>query len=192
MVRYTSVPIVVGLAITAIMVSLSGTGFTSRADNRQEAIDRDLKALQGRWVVTAAFKDGKEVPEADRKKERSALLESITIKDNKYAIAVSFPAGNGTGRVVMGPEGKPEDFRFRFSLDPRGTVGIVEFETTRTWGSNAPVVKAYARYRIQGDVLYICKCASQADDVDPKKMPDSVETKPGDGYYLFVLKKSTN
>jgi hypothetical protein len=162
--------------VIACLVMLATASYypVASADDKNEAIERDVKAVQGLWVVKQRFKNGKEEPAPDGQKP---YVHSILVKEERFRINVRAALDQDT-TTPFAP----------FSLDPQKTSGIVKFELELVQPVTvfARPVTAYARYQVKDGELRICR--SEADYMDPKKIPEQVQTKKGDGNYLYVLR----
>ena len=141
----------------------------------ENALDRERKALQGVWIVDAAYRDGEKV--ADNERMNGAVLHAIQVKDDRFSIAFE----------KKGDEFRFSDDSFSFSLDVSVTPKIIEFDAS-------PNDKFYCIYLIKDGQLTLA--FNYADGPlgsatkDRAKLPKKLETKRGDGTYIFVLKKS--
>src|SRR5260370_38304599 len=57
-----------------------------RADDKDKAIEKDKKALQGVWLVESAQQDGKEVPKNVREQSEFCLY-AVKVTDDKFQVA---------------------------------------------------------------------------------------------------------
>jgi uncharacterized protein (TIGR03067 family) len=138
-----------------------------RADDKDNVVDKQKKALQGLWLVESAYQDGKEVPKADREKEKYCLY-AVKIADDQFQIAFL------ENKTIFG-EGVP------FKLDVSPSPKILEW----TDGDR----KVGVAYAVDGDKLTICYHAGDRG-FDKDKVPTKLETKAGDKRYMFVFKRS--
>src|SRR5262249_53052961 len=104
------------------------------ADDKEKAIAKDKKALQGVWLVDAAYQDGKEVPRDDREKEEYCLY-AVKVADDQFQVAW---LRNKTEYGNLVP----------FSLNPGASPKVLEWQN----GDR----KAGVAYAIDGDKLTIC------------------------------------
>lgn len=162
------------LSFVTMMLPIFGCSISSMSGSPSNAptLGKDepktnREALDGLWFVEKAFKDGKEVPASDRKKDLFALLFDVTQGTCKMAYD-----NNQFGSVGT------------FRLEWKKDSGIIEFETSLPGFEKK--VKQYARYLIKDGKLLVC---FGKDRADPKKIPDKLETENGDGNKLFVLMK---
>ena len=148
---------------------------TALADDKTTALDRDRKALQGVWVVEAAYRDGEKV--ADQQRMEGATLYAIKIADDKFQISLE------KSGYEFRYGGAPVSFSLDVSVDPK----VIEFEFS-------PSEKGYCIYSIKEDKLTLCLNYSDgalgASTKDRAKLPAKLETKNGDGRYMFGLKKA--
>lgn len=153
-------------------LSLAATG--GFAEDKPSALDRDRKALQGVWVVEAAHRDGEKVP--DNERTEGPILYALKITDDKFQIALQ----KSGDEFSYG--GEPVAFRLDVSVDPK----VIEFEFNSC-------EKGYCIYALKDGKLILC--FNYSDGVlgqstkDRAKLPKKLETKKGDGSYMFVLKK---
>ena len=138
------------------------------ADDKDKAIAKDKKALQELWLVESAYQDGKEVPKADREKEKYCLY-AVKVTDDQFQIAWL------ENKTEFG-KGVP------FTLNPSVSPKVLE------WGEGGDR-KTRVAYAIDGDKLTICYHAGE-NIFDAAKVPTKLETKAGDQRYMFVLKRS--
>jgi len=138
------------------------------ADDKDKAIAKDKKALQGVWLVEAAYQDGKEVPRADREKDKYCLY-AVKVADVQYQVAFL--------------ENKTEYFNVvpSFTLNPGASPKVLEWQDGDRKGGVA--------YAIEGDKLTVCFYLGDKG-FDKDKFPTKLETKPGDQLYMFVFKRS--
>jgi uncharacterized protein (TIGR03067 family) len=145
----------------------------TRADDKETQLDRDRKALQGVWVVEDAYRNGEKVPESAR---MEAHLYAIRIKDDTLQLSL---AKDGEQLQF---EGEPARLTLDVSVDPK----VAEF------GSETD--KWYCIYSVKGDKLTLCLNYENGvlgdSTKDRSKLPKKLETKKGDGTYMFVLKKA--
>lgn len=158
---------------TALLIAITFSAF-ALADEKKSPLDRDRKALQGVWAVEAAYRDGEKVSDSDRM--NGPVLYAIKFKDDTFQIALE----------KSGDEFKYAADPVKFSLDVSVDPKIAEFEFSNT-------EKGYCIYSIKGDKLTLCFNYQDgplgAATKDRAKVPAKLETKAGDGRYLFVLKK---
>src|SRR6516165_1739695 len=150
---------------TFVVVALALIALPLRADDKATAGERDMKALQGKWLVTGAFRDGKKLSDDERNKDdASFFLESLVIeKDN---LKLNF---------------KPNDaIDWYFELDTSVTPHVVKFGEKND-------KKVLAIYRVEGDKLSLAFTLKEAED--RAKLPTKLETKSGDGAYLFEFER---
>lgn len=140
----------------------------------ENALDRERKALQGVWIVDAAYRDGEKVP--DNERMTGAVLHAIQVKEDRCSIAFE----------KKGDEFRFSDDSFSFSLDLSVNPKIIEFEA-------GPNEKFYCIYSIKDGQLTLA--FNYADGPlgsatkDRTRLPKKLETKRGDGTYMFVLKQ---
>jgi uncharacterized protein (TIGR03067 family) len=128
-----------------------------------DQVAKDLKNLEGTWVLVSASRDGKELSEAERKKTK------ITFAGNKY----DFPdeAGISTsqkGVIKIDPTKSPKwmDSRSTSAAD-KGKVSL-------------------GIYELKGDDYKVCFAPPG------KKRPKTFSAKPGSGRILQVWKRETS
>jgi uncharacterized protein (TIGR03067 family) len=139
-------------------------GGECRADDKEDWIKRDKKALDGIWFVDEAYNDGQELTAADRKKGLYALQFEA---DKNYC--------------KMAYDNNKLGFDGEFRVEPQKDSGVIEFQIRGLFDKK---VKEFARYQIKDKKLYVC---FDEDSTDRKKVPDKAETKNGDKKRLYIF-----
>lgn len=138
--------------LVTVMVVIS-VGPLALFGNSQE----DSKLLEGIWLASAAELGGKPFPEEVRKSIQ------LTLKDNKYTVAVGKIPDQGT--VKLDPSAKPK------AMDITGTEGPNKGKTF------------LAIYQLDGDTLKICY------DLSGKGRPTEFKTTEGTSLFLVTYKR---
>jgi len=122
-----------------------------RAEDKAKAAERDMKALQGNWTVTAAHRDGKKLTDAERAGD--LLLTGLVIENDK--VQLKFKADNAID--------------WYFELNPSVTPKIAKIGEQND-------KKSYVLYAVEGDKLTIIYMPKEGEDRN--KLPAKLETKP--------------
>lgn len=123
----------------------------------------DLQRLQGKWMATAATRDGKPVP-ADEVAGRMLL-----IKNDRYVLV-----NNGTvverGFLTLGPTQSPK------TLDTTAMVG---------GDGDLPQVPARWIYSFEGDKLRL-----RGNGLPGKPRPQDFSSRPGDSFFTIEYRRA--
>ena len=150
---------------TFVVLAFSLIALPLRGDDKATAGERDMNALQGKWLVTGAFRDGKKLSDDERNKDdANFFLESLAIE--KDTLKLKFKTN--------------ESIDWYFELDTSVTPHVVKFGEQND-------KKVLAIYRVEGDKLTLAFAPKEAED--RTKLPKKLETKPGDGAYLFEFER---
>lgn len=144
---------------TALLVA--GAFLLVGADAGDDA-DKELKKLQGTWVLAAGEKEGEKLPDEHVKASK------ITWK--------------GKEASLLTPHQSKEIIRARVSIDPSQKPKQMEWVRSTEPGKGQ---KMYAIYEfIDGDTYRVCFA------LPGKERPTEFTTKPGSGHLLHVWKRA--
>jgi uncharacterized protein (TIGR03067 family) len=111
---------------------------TARADDKAEAVKKELEKLQGEWQLVSAERDGKKIPE-DKFKDESVTLEGDVLTVTKG------------GKLMQ---------TCKMTLDP--TTSPKSFVREVTDGVNKGM-KFHGIYELDGDTLTGCHTVSDKE-----------------------------
>ena len=149
----------IALAVGFVLVQ------AARADD--DAVKKDLAAMQGEWVVAGAEQGGKKLSEEDRRKLSDWFLSKMVIKDDQ----VTYWIGEKGGEAK---EGQPTAFEIDPTKKPK----------TIRQGQNILGI-----YSIEGDTLKICVHGDFSKERQPEDRPTSFDTSKNENAYLFIFKR---
>jgi uncharacterized protein (TIGR03067 family) len=134
-------------------------------DAKDDAIKKDIAALQGEWNVVGAEKDGKKLSDEERKKLSEFFFTKVEIQDSTMKIWLK--KGDD--------EPKAGDF-VAFSVDPTKKPAVMTVGET-------PLI-----YKIDGDKLIVC--FRDPFSKDAADLPTEFDTGKNQLWYAFELKKA--
>jgi len=142
-------------------------GAAADGPEKQAAVARELKLLEGTWKVVSIVQGGKEQPE-------DTLGETL-----------SFRGGKLTERGNQGEdEGEPRQFRLDPTCDPK----VIDFdEANKDFRDADEVVEGV--YRLDGDTLTICVNWESGRGAVKGNRPTALESKEGSPARLITLKR---
>lgn len=147
----------------ALMLVLALGGGVPR-DAKDEAIKKDIAALQGEWLVVSAEKDGKKISEEERKKLSEFFFAKVEIQDSTMKIWLKKGDEDAKGGEFLA-----------FSVDPTKKPAVM------TVGETLLI------YKIEGDKLTVCFCDPFSKDA--ADLPTEFDTGKNQLWYAFELKK---
>jgi len=143
---------------TALILALGGVAWAGAGD---DAAKKDLKALQGAWVIAALEVNGMEV--AADKLEGTVL----TIKDDRYIVKIKDKVIN-TAVIELNPKKDPKELNM----------------TPQEGAAKDKLHKAI--YKIEGDTFKMARGLNPEQD-----RPDQFATWPGTSYFVITWKKKS-
>ena len=141
---------------TALILALGGVAWAGAGD---DAAKKDLKALQGAWVIAALEVNGMEV--AADKLEGTVL----TIKDDRYIVKIKDKVIN-TAVIELNPKKDPKELNM----------------TPQEGAAKDKLHKAI--YKIEGDTFKMARGLNPEQD-----RPDQFATWPGTNVFVISWKR---
>jgi len=141
---------------TALILALGGVAWAGAGD---DAAKKDLKALQGAWVIAALEVNGMEV--AADKLEGTVL----TIKDDRYIVKIKDKVIN-TAVIELNPKKDPKELNM----------------TPQEGAAKDKLHKAI--YKIEGDTFKMARGLNPEQD-----RPDQFATWPGTNVFVITWKR---
>ena len=141
---------------TALILALGGVAWAGAGD---DAAKKDLRALQGAWVIAAMEVNGMDVP-ADK-------LEGtvLTIKDDRYAVKIKDKVIN-TAVIELNPKKDPKELNM----------------TPQEGAAKDKLHKAI--YKIDGDTFKMARGLNAEQE-----RPDQFATWPGTNVFVITWKR---
>jgi uncharacterized protein (TIGR03067 family) len=142
-----------------LLLLIPATVLLIGADDPKEAAKKELKKLQGTWMLIGHVENGQTTTEEQNKKAKVKLV----VKGDKYTISFGDTVA-GKGTIQLDPKKKPKE------ID--NTLGDGPFKGKAMLGI----------YELKDGVLRICNA------VPGKPRPKEFSAKKGSGRYLITYK----
>jgi uncharacterized protein (TIGR03067 family) len=143
------------------MVLIVAASVLLAADDRKDAVKKEMEKLQGKWALVAVEREGKKVPEAALKEEKIIL----TIAGDKLSFS----------RARKGETKNFDNGSYKI-VDARARPKKIDLT-----GFPKPDEKMLGIYELDGKTLKIC--------VGELKRPTEFASKPGSRTGVLVLRK---
>jgi uncharacterized protein (TIGR03067 family) len=145
--------------MSAIVCLVVGVGPTA-ADEKDDAVKKDLAALAGTWVPVSVEIDGRKLGDEELKGVAVTYGASgkISVRRGDKVI------GEGTFKIDPGKKPKAIDYKQTSEGEDKGKTAL-------------------GIYEVEGDTLKLCTVP------EGKERPAEFSSKPGSGHYLRVYKR---
>lgn len=148
-----------------------GTMSLLAGDDKEDAAKKELKKLEGTWVLTAVEWDGNKPAPQDVTSDARCEL---TIQGNKYKTGqVGEMYQKGEGFLRIDPSKKPK------TIDLGRTQAFKPGETV------------YEIYELDGDKLKMCSAEKQTEKLKPEDRPKEFKTAPKSGVTITYYKRKS-
>jgi uncharacterized protein (TIGR03067 family) len=152
----------VSLALVCVLA-----GVAADDPEKQAAVAKELKLLEGTWRVVSIVQGGKEQPE-------DTLGETMTFEGGKL--------------TERGNQADDKDEPRQFRLDPTCSPRVIDFDAANNNFRDADEV-VEGVYRLDGDTLVVCINWESGRGAVKGNRPTALESKEGTPARLITLKR---